>query len=77
MRLVNAFAEQLTGFAAAVAAPQRSAEVDQCAGMLESCRGVGQGVYGVAEQLLTCRAALDQPKRAERHPDGAGRAPTP
>src|SRR5215213_6802362 len=75
VRELDAFAQQLPRFLAAVAAAESSAKVHKCSCMLEPCRRRGEHFDSLSQQPLSGRAALYQAERAQRDPDRTGRAP--
>ena len=76
MRELDSLAQKLPRLAAAVAAPQQRAEVDERPRVLEPSGRVGEDIDGLTQQPLAGSAALDQAEGAQRDADRARRRPT-
>ena len=75
VRELDSLAQQLPGFAAAVAATQSCAEVDERTRVLEPSGRVGQHIDGLPQEPFSGSAALDQAEGAQRDADRARGAP--
>src|SRR5205823_10551604 len=71
----ESLAQELPGFAAAVAAAHSGAEVDECARVLEPSGRGGQDMDGLAQEPFSGSAALDQAEGAQRDANRARGAP--
>src|SRR5947208_16372408 len=75
VRELDSLAQQLPGFAAAVAATQSGTEVDERTRVFEPSGRVGQHIDRLPQELLSGAPALDQTEGAQRDADCARDAP--